>query len=229
MKETVIIYLGLIGLILSNGCLQFKAIEQQNEQIDFEEELRKVMFYRSELIQICGSLTNEARDEALDKMRQYSDALCDLAQMKRFGLKTEAYREKIEWLKSKEKEVKDLAAKYTSPEFLAKTETDALCRLYRAIMKTGDIHSSLRVRDEIHNEIRAELERRQVFTEDEWQLIDSRKIRIGSRKLVVIASWGKPKNINTTITRFGRREQWVYGDYRPYVYFDEEFVSAIQD
>jgi hypothetical protein len=42
----------------------------------------------------------------------------------------------------------------------------------------------------------------------------------------VVASWGKPEHVNTTITASGRHEQWVYGN--QYVYFDDGRVSAVQ-
>lgn len=41
------------------------------------------------------------------------------------------------------------------------------------------------------------------------------------------SSWGKPKRINYTTTKYGTSEQWVYSDDR-YVYVDDGIVSAIQ-
>jgi hypothetical protein len=45
---------------------------------------------------------------------------------------------------------------------------------------------------------------------------------------VLASSWGKPDDINRTITAYGTREQWVYG-YRSYLYFDDGILTAIQN
>lgn len=48
----------------------------------------------------------------------------------------------------------------------------------------------------------------------------------------VISSWGRPDDINKTISSSGTSEQWVYerDDYqRQYVYFDDGEVSYISD
>lgn len=52
---------------------------------------------------------------------------------------------------------------------------------------------------------------------------------IGMSKTEVLASsWGKPESINTTTTRNGRREQWVYGG-NNYLYFEDGVLEAIQN
>ena len=43
----------------------------------------------------------------------------------------------------------------------------------------------------------------------------------------VVASWGKPRNINETITAAGKSEQWVYGSGQ-YLYFDNGILKTIQ-
>lgn len=53
-------------------------------------------------------------------------------------------------------------------------------------------------------------------------------IWIGCTKEMVILSWGKPEDINTTVTSYGKREQWVYG-LGSYVYFKDGKVTAIQN
>ncbi len=42
------------------------------------------------------------------------------------------------------------------------------------------------------------------------------------------STWGKPKKINRTTTRYGVSEQWVYSNNR-YVYLDDGIVTAIQE
>lgn len=54
------------------------------------------------------------------------------------------------------------------------------------------------------------------------------KISIGMTKEMVIDAWGKPKDINKTITNYGTREQWVYG-LSSYVYFENGKVITIQN
>ena len=42
---------------------------------------------------------------------------------------------------------------------------------------------------------------------------------------------GEPDNINTTVTAFGRREQWVYGsiENRSYFYFENSELTSWQN
>ncbi len=55
-------------------------------------------------------------------------------------------------------------------------------------------------------------------------------VRIGMSTKTVIekTSWGKPQEINTTTTKNGTHEQWVYG-YRSYLYFENGKLTAIQN
>jgi hypothetical protein len=56
----------------------------------------------------------------------------------------------------------------------------------------------------------------------------SEGVSIGMNKEDVLASsWGKPKSINTTITAYGSREQWVYGSGN-YLYFNDDKLTSIQ-
>jgi polyhydroxyalkanoate synthesis regulator phasin len=54
----------------------------------------------------------------------------------------------------------------------------------------------------------------------------------GMTKEMVKEAWGEPKDVNTTVTEYSRREQWVYGSYqysnRRYVYFEDGIVTTIQ-
>jgi hypothetical protein len=52
---------------------------------------------------------------------------------------------------------------------------------------------------------------------------------IGMTKDEVLDSkWGRPDDINKTITEYGTSEQWVYDD-KGYIYFDDGVVTAIQE
>lgn len=58
-------------------------------------------------------------------------------------------------------------------------------------------------------------------------LIVNGQIRIGMTARMVRESWGRPNDINRTITATGVREQWVYGGGR-YVYLEDGVVVTIQ-
>lgn len=49
-----------------------------------------------------------------------------------------------------------------------------------------------------------------------------------SKTQVEQSTWGKPKDINKTTTKYGVSEQWVYSGNR-YIYFDNGIVTAIQE
>jgi hypothetical protein len=51
---------------------------------------------------------------------------------------------------------------------------------------------------------------------------------LGGADEVYETSWGKPKRINTTTTKYGVHEQYVYFGDR-YVYLDNGVVTAIQE
>lgn len=59
-------------------------------------------------------------------------------------------------------------------------------------------------------------------------LILNNEVKLGFTKAMCIEAWGKPSEINRTITRYGTREQWVYG-LGCYLYFDGNILSGIQD
>jgi TPR repeat protein len=54
-------------------------------------------------------------------------------------------------------------------------------------------------------------------------------VSVGMSKAEVLASsWGKPQSVNTTTTRAGKREQWVYGG-NNYLYFEDGVLEVIQN
>lgn len=53
--------------------------------------------------------------------------------------------------------------------------------------------------------------------------------RLGMTKEQVEASaWGKPKDVNRTVSTYGSREQWVYGSGQ-YLYFTDGILTSFQD
>lgn len=54
-------------------------------------------------------------------------------------------------------------------------------------------------------------------------------VRIGmTSEEALQSSWGRPQEVNRTITARGTREQWVYGG-RSYLYFENGTLTAIQN
>lgn len=60
------------------------------------------------------------------------------------------------------------------------------------------------------------------------KLIEDGEVRIGFTKEMCIESWGEPYSKNITQTRYGKREQWVYG-IGSYLYFQGNKLIGIQD
>lgn len=57
----------------------------------------------------------------------------------------------------------------------------------------------------------------------------SEGVSIGmTQEEVLQSSWGKPKDINKTITKYGVNEQWVYANYN-YLYFEDGILVTIQN
>jgi hypothetical protein len=55
-------------------------------------------------------------------------------------------------------------------------------------------------------------------------------IRIGMTADQVIASWGRPDDINRSIFATGVHEQWVYGELGgSYVYLEDGVVTSLQN
>lgn len=64
------------------------------------------------------------------------------------------------------------------------------------------------------------------------QVIAKRQVQIGMTKEQVIASWGKPDDINRTVGTNYEHEQWVYdrGDFKmQLLYFENGIMTSFQD
>lgn len=59
--------------------------------------------------------------------------------------------------------------------------------------------------------------------------IENKKVFIGMTKTQVRASWGSPKDIHRTGGAWGINEQWVHGDFGPYLYFENDIMRSWQD
>jgi hypothetical protein len=71
------------------------------------------------------------------------------------------------------------------------------------------------------------------WNDEDLATVACRKIRIGMTAEQVAAAWGRPQDINTTTTAYGRHEQWVWedSDGLPYqfAYFEDGVLTSIQD
>lgn len=65
-------------------------------------------------------------------------------------------------------------------------------------------------------------------TEKVKKLVEEGKIALGMNKQEVIASIGRPNDINKTVGIWGVHEQWIYGD-RRYLYFENGILTAWQE
>ncbi len=83
----------------------------------------------------------------------------------------------------------------------------------------ADVHSGSRV-------ARAELERRNALSENEWRLVDDSRVAVGMSEIALICSRGRAR-VNRTVTVQGEHKQFVYGD--AFVYVEQGRVVAFQD
>lgn len=58
--------------------------------------------------------------------------------------------------------------------------------------------------------------------------IKESKVFIGMTKEQVITSWGDPDNINKSVGRWGKHEQWIYEGNDAYLYFENDKLTSIQ-
>jgi hypothetical protein len=65
------------------------------------------------------------------------------------------------------------------------------------------------------------------WTEEDWNLINDGKIKLGMTKEQVQLSWGKPKKLNEDIYQGAVREQWIYDS--QYLYFENDKLTAMQN
>lgn len=60
-----------------------------------------------------------------------------------------------------------------------------------------------------------------------WAAIEEGKVFIGMTAEQARMSWGKPEEVNRTITGNVKHEQWIYGN--SYLYFENALLSGIQN
>lgn len=67
------------------------------------------------------------------------------------------------------------------------------------------------------------------WDKEECMLIIGRKIWMGMSDDQLVKSWGRPSDINRTVGSWGSHEQWVYGNFGPYVYVENGTVTSWQN
>jgi hypothetical protein len=82
-------------------------------------------------------------------------------------------------------------------------------------------------------EIKSELISRKAISENEWKLVDTRKVGIGMGEVALFCAWGQPSTVNESVSAQGTRRQWVYracdACKAQYVYTVNGKVTAMQD
>jgi hypothetical protein len=66
------------------------------------------------------------------------------------------------------------------------------------------------------------------YGEQDGRRVFYKSIWIGMTELMLIDSWGQPKEINNTVTKYGTKKQFVYGNGR-FVYVENGKVEAWQN
>ncbi|WP_290890620.1 hypothetical protein [Arenimonas sp.] len=111
-----------------------------------------------------------------------------------------------------------LALSVAGKDALQAESADKLCFAY-ALMKPAGV--------------RAELERRQLFTAQEWQRIEKGYWWVGMSEAALLCSQGKPAVVNQTVTAAGVSSQYVFEECRSYcprryAYVRNGLVTALQ-
>jgi hypothetical protein len=76
-----------------------------------------------------------------------------------------------------------------------------------------------------NSKLRDEIERRALFTPEQWERIKAGQIRVGDHERVVWSAWGAPKSVHDLTTAAGRGRVLYYETNR--VYLHDDVVTAI--
>lgn len=123
-------------------------------------------------------------------------------------------------------ELKDLISPIADSLMVIFNEQEAQKERDRAIAHEKEIQKKKAANIAARNKRKALLIDK--YGESIANLILSHKVHIGMTKDMARESWGRPQDINRTITQFGTHEQWVYGNGN-YLYFDDDRLTTIQN
>ena len=100
-----------------------------------------------------------------------------------------------------------------------KSSVDMWCNNYNKLKEQESIKRA--------KQIAREQEMCKIYGKSVGKVIARGSVKIGFTTEQCIDAWGDPESINTTTTRYGVEEQWVYGN--QFLYFKNGKLSAIQD
>jgi len=156
-------------------------------------------------------------------------------------------KERVEREKE-EKELAELRKELTSKS--SKWLNDRLDALSKDLLPRSDLTTQEKferdlIIDELYQRNRKEEERKEAeyrrrqaeirkskiakFPPEIQAAINKQHVLLGMTQEQVRLSWGEPRQINRTVFRWGVHEQWVYGDFGPYLYFEDGILTAFQD
>lgn len=81
--------------------------------------------------------------------------------------------------------------------------------------------------DPVHKKAVDLCDKNSAWATDECDAISSNQVMLGMNKEQVVTAWGKPKQVNKTLTEKLDREQWVYGQGQ-YLYFYDGKLKSMQ-
>ena len=91
-----------------------------------------------------------------------------------------------------------------TPADLAEQSSMDLCQSYHWTTSKGTDRP----------DVRAELERREALTAEEWKLAESHEVRIGMSEVALMCAWGHPGppcgSIDESVSSQGTTRKWVY-------------------
>lgn len=114
-----------------------------------------------------------------------------------------------------------------SPAYMAASSDSQICERYGVFSRNGMF-------GEYTTQYRAEMERRNLLSPHEKELVAKKQIQIGMSLCALYASWGTPDRQNRSVGSWGVRIQHVYNAglryIRPtYVYTENGYVTSWQD
>lgn len=101
---------------------------------------------------------------------------------------------------------------------VAKMSIPELCREYRS-------HGSTTYRARFKRVVSAEMMKRNVWSEMEWDLIQRHRIAVGVSEKLVRCSWGEPASVDTKTASHEVIKKMVYSN--GYVYINNDIVTTI--
>lgn len=119
------------------------------------------------------------------------------------------------------------SAMYTLEKYLniGYSEAD---KLYKQAQNAEEREEAKKIAEEKARKNAEEREKAKKAAEEKARK-KSEGVRIGmSKQDVLDSSWGKPKDINTSIGSWGIHEQWIYGGGN-YLYFENGILTSIQN